>query len=701
VVANGQGGFNVIGTNTYAEAGTYFSVVTITDMGGSSASPASIANVADAPLSATGVNFTATEGVSFSGPVATFTDANPNAPLSDFSATIQWDSNPAHTSAGTISLVAGVLTVSGSNTYSALGTYPVSTTINDVDGSTGNATSTATVATISATGVNVSATEGQNFNGAVATFTDANSNAPLSDYTATIQWDSNPAHTSTGTIALMGGVFTVSGSNTYAEKGSYPLSVAINDADGTNATATSTATVSDAPLSATGVNFSATEGQSFTGPVATFTDANSSAPLGDYSATIQWDGNPAHTSAGTISLVSGVLTVSGTNTYATHGSYTINVTINDVDSSIAMSSSTATVAAQASQIAGRRIFYSGSAYDKQTNTAFPWTPLAFSDDNAIATDKSAYLPGSGAATFADVSSYVQGINGLMVDLLGGGAHASITSSDFIFKTGNTPSVDGTWTTLSGAALPAVSVRLGMTGSADGAGTVSGSDRVELVWASGTAVTQKWLEVTVRATANTGLAANDVFFFGNEIGDANKSNTSTVFKVSAADTTSTQTHPATLGTNQPITNVFDYNRDGAVGAADTTIDQIHGTTNATGLQTINIAGGGPFAPPPGAMTSAAAGTPMASGNPSVASSLVSSSQSPSHSSIPTWIVDRLAHVDSNKIDLNHGPIAEYFERLAHENTEKSQAVLAKADQLADALGLDDELLDGLLVGLRLE
>ena len=339
-------------------------------------------------------------------------------------------------------------------------------------------------AALIAAGVNVSATEGQSFTGPVATFTDGNPSAPLGDYSATIQWDSNPAHTSAGTISLVSGVLTVSGTNTYAEKGSYPISVTINDTDGSNANASSTATVADAPLNATGVNVSTTEDQSFTGPVATFTDANPSAPLGDYSATIQWDSNPAHTSAGTISLVSGVLTVSGTNTYATHGSYTITVTINDVDGSTAMNSSTATVAASGSQIVGRRIFYSGSGYDKQTNTAFPWTPLAFSDDNAIATDKSAYLPGSGAATFANVSSYAQGINGIMVDLLGGGAHSSITASDFIFKTGNTPSVDGTWTTLSGANLPTVSVRLGMTGAANGAGTVSGSDRVELIWAIG-------------------------------------------------------------------------------------------------------------------------------------------------------------------------------------------------------------------------
>jgi hypothetical protein len=44
---------------------------------------------------------------------------------------------------------------------------------------------------------------------------------------------------------------------------------------------------------------------------------------------------------------------------------------------------------------------------------------------------------------------------------------------------------------------------------------------------------------------------------------------------------------------------------------------------------------------------------------------------------------------------------YFEHLARENTPKSRAILVKADQIADSLRLDDELLDGLLVGLGLE
>ena len=133
-----------------------------------------------------------------------------------------------------------------------------------------------------------------------------------------------------------------------------------------------------------------------------------------------------------------------------------------------------------SQVVGRDLFYHGSTrYDTTGN---PQTPLPFSDDNAIATDKSAYLPGSGTATIANVSSYDRGINGIMVDLLGGGSHTAITAAnildDFTFKVGNNNS-PATW-----AAAPnptTVTVRAG-------AG-VSGSDRVELIWPDG-AITEK-------------------------------------------------------------------------------------------------------------------------------------------------------------------------------------------------------------------
>ena len=69
-------------------------------------------------------------------------------------------------------------------------------------------------------------------------------------------------------------------------------------------------------------------------------------------------------------------------------------------------------------------------------------------------------------------------------------------------------------------------------------------------------------------------------------------------------------------------------------------------------------------------------------------------------IPAWISNLRAHLDLNSVDLNHGPIAKYFEHLAHETAARARAILVEADQVADALGFDDGLLDTLLAGLGL-
>ena len=102
-------------------------------------------------------------------------------------------------------------------------------------------------------------------------------------------------------------------------------------------------------------------------------------------------------------------------------------------------------------------------------------------------------------------------------------------------------------------------------------------------------------------------------------------------------------------------------------------------------------GGPFAPEVVLAVST-------SSDAVVASALVSTSTSqlPSLQAIPPWITSRLAH-----LDLNHGTLAKYLTHLEHKATAKAKAILSEADQIADALGLDDELLDGLVVGVRVE
>ena len=121
----------------------------------------------------------------------------------------------------------------------------------------------------------------------VATFTDANPSATAGDFTATIDW--GDGQTTTGTVTEKNGVFSVAGSNTYADgrvgqnhRHDHGQRRQHDDrnqhGDG-----------GDAALTANGSPVSATEGSSTgTVTVATFTDANPSATAGDFTATIDW-----------------------------------------------------------------------------------------------------------------------------------------------------------------------------------------------------------------------------------------------------------------------------------------------------------------------------------------------------------------------------------------------------------------------------
>src|SRR5439155_11586441 len=131
--------------NIYTEEGTYAISVSITDVGGSAASASSTVMVMDAALSGTGIAVTSTEGTSFTGAVATFTDANPNSDINDLSATITW--GDGHSSAGSITSNGNSsYTVSGTNAYAEEGSYPVSVQIRDQGGSVAATNSTANVA---------------------------------------------------------------------------------------------------------------------------------------------------------------------------------------------------------------------------------------------------------------------------------------------------------------------------------------------------------------------------------------------------------------------------------------------------------------------------------------------------------------------------------------------------------------------------
>jgi hypothetical protein len=146
----------------------------------------------------------------------------------------------------------------------------------------------------------------------------------------------------------------------------------------------------------------------------------------------------------------------------------------------------------------------------------------------------------------------------------------------------------------------------------GAGT-GGSDRVTLIWNDNNldgvvdaneAVAKKWLEVTVKATANTGLAADDVFFFGNAVGDSG--NSAVNAQVDLADEIGARNNPATFLNPAAINNANDYNRDQRVDLADEIIARNNGTTFLNALKLIDLTS---FTPTPNLVASATVEIPQ--------------------------------------------------------------------------------------------
>jgi hypothetical protein len=98
----------------------------------------------------------------------------------------------------------------------------------------------------------IAASAGTPFTGVVATFTDTNPTAPGKELTALINW--GDGHVSNGTIAANSqGGFNVSGTNTYAQPGTFPVNVEIQDLGGSTLTVANTALVNQVIL-ATGTD---------------------------------------------------------------------------------------------------------------------------------------------------------------------------------------------------------------------------------------------------------------------------------------------------------------------------------------------------------------------------------------------------------------------------------------------------------------
>jgi len=227
-------------------------------------------------------------------------------------------------------------------------------------------------------------------------------------------------------------------------------------------------------------------------------------------------------------------------------------------------------AAPVAEVVGRWVFYNDSAFDGRTPGA------SIADDAAIAPDKQPLLPGQ-QATFLNYTSYTRGINGIMIDVLGLAAPELVSAADFSFRSGNSNQL-ASWVEAAGPQIVDVRPR----------DDAPGVWRISLIWSDDTAVKNQWLEVTVKATAATGLPVPDVFYFGNAIGETgdNAQGENPDAWVTTADAEAVRANRTGI-TPAAITNLYDFNRDRRVNSTDEMIARNNPRTGPEALQLIDL------------------------------------------------------------------------------------------------------------------
>lgn len=227
------GTFAVQGNHSYAQAGTNSIILTLHHASAADVTGVDTVVVTPPAVAAVG-GFTilAVEGApSASETVATFTDPASAGPLANYSAQIDW--GDGKTSAGTLSLnsTSGVFTVQGAHTYAEQGADAIKVTIHHATAPDVAADSSAAVtdpAVVATAGATFQATAGAALGvRTVATFIDPAGAEAISNYSAQIDW--GDATTSPATLASgpASGTFVAQADHTYAQPGTYAITVSI------------------------------------------------------------------------------------------------------------------------------------------------------------------------------------------------------------------------------------------------------------------------------------------------------------------------------------------------------------------------------------------------------------------------------------------------------------------------------------------
>ncbi|MDZ4853021.1 MAG: GEVED domain-containing protein [Pirellulaceae bacterium] len=155
-----------------------------------------------------------------------------------------------------------------------------------------------------------------------------------------------------------------------------------------------------------------------------------------------------------------------------------------------------------------------------------------------------------ATTFANVTNYSRGINGLVFDV-NNLAATTLSTSDFIFRR-PTGLVSGIVNPSTWANAPTPSIIDVTPGS---------PSRVRIEWLNST-IQDTWLQVILKSNANTGLGAPLVFYIGNAAGELNGL---APYRVGTPELSTVQT--GVSSELVPITDARDIDKSRRVGTTD--------------------------------------------------------------------------------------------------------------------------------------
>jgi len=352
------------GTHLYGANGTYTVTITVSDDDQGTTTESFAVQVVNAPpVVSTAEALTGQEGqsLSFSG---TFTDSG----LTDtHTAIIEWGDGTQ--SAGVVTEANGSGTVTGSHVYADNGMYTMRLVVIDSASASATRSTTATIANVAPTvtaASNQTVNEGSALALTLATLTDPGFTRTAAGTTETfttwIDWGDGTS-SQTGDLSVTQGSAgtltsgSLAGTHTYANNGTYTVTITVSDDDQGTTTQSFTVAVNNvAPAALTADALSGQEGQSlnFSG---TFSDAG---VFDTHTAIIEW-GDGAQ-STGSVSEANGNGIVTGSHVYADNGTYPVRLIVTDSSSASTTLSTMATItnAAPTVTAAGNQTVNEGS-----------------------------------------------------------------------------------------------------------------------------------------------------------------------------------------------------------------------------------------------------------------------------------------------------------------------------------------------------